>query len=775
MKTKILRNIFASATVLFAFAVPLTADASEPAIITFDPPPSNGQVNRPTRSAKTVLHDFTPYLNGTSPYGNVCLGPGGMLFGTTNSGGSRNAGAVYRINGAGEAVLYSFTGGADGSGPSSSLLCNSAGQLYGTTSFGGAAGAGVVFRVNGAGHESVLYSFTGGDDGGYPFGGLLQDSAGNLYGATNSGGSAGAGVVFKLDREGHETVLHTFTGADDGAYPIGDLIQDPAGNLYGTTSYGGAGGAGAGVVYKLDPKGNLTVLYTFTGGNDGGYPYAGVTRDSAGNLYGTTNIGGSAGGAGVVFKLDPMGNETVLYNFTGGADGGYPYAGVTRDAAGNLYGTTTYGGSPAGQGVVFKVDTNGNETVLYTFTGKDGASPIAGVTRDSAGNLYGVTSGGGSSNLGALFKLDTTGKETVLFGFPATDGANPVAGVIQDSAGNLYGTTQGGGTDGAGLVFKLDGRGRETVLHTFTGGADGAEPLGGLIQDAAGNFYGTTEYGGAAGAGVVFKLDPNGNETVLYSFTGGADGAYPLAGVTMDSAGNLYGTTLDGGSAGIGVVFKLDPMGHETVLHSFAGPDGQWPYSGVTFDSAGNLYGTTFWGGVPNGFPRGVVYKLDPAGNYTLLHSFEFATGADPVGGVTLDAAGNLYGTTWSGGPASGEYPGAVFKIDTGENFSLLYSFTGFADGGGSRSNMVLDLAGNLYGTTQYGGQGPCPYFGCGVVFELNPSGQQTVLYSFSGGADGAEPGTGLIRDAAGNLFGTTEQGGTEGAGVVYRLTPSGS
>jgi uncharacterized repeat protein (TIGR03803 family) len=738
------------------------------------------QITAPASSGESVLYSFTPYLNGTNPYGNVCVGPGGNLFGTTYSGGSANAGTVYRVNNAGKAVLYNFTGGADGSSPSSSLLCDSAGNVYGTIGFN-AGGAGFVFRVNGVGHLDVLYRFTGGDDGGYPAGGVLQDSAGNLYGTTIGGGSAGMGVVFKLDSSGHETVLHTFTGAD-GAYPQGDLIQDSAGNLYGTTSYGGPTSAQAGVVYKLDPKGNLTVLYSFTGGNDGGYPSVGVTRDSAGNLYGTT--GGGSTGYGVVYKLDPMGNETVLYNFTGGADGGNPIAGVTLDAGGNLYGTANDGGSSVvygGLGVVFKLDADGNETVLHTFTGKDGAYPSAGVTLDSAGNLYGATGSGGTANLGALFKLDTVGQYTVLFGFPTTDGANPVAGVIEDSAGNLYGTTTGGGTENAGLVFKVSTNGHETVLYTFTGGADGADPQGGLIQDAAGNFYGTTSLGGAAGAGVVFKLDAKGNETVLYSFTGGADGAHPQAGVTMDSAGDLYGTTSDGGSAGLGVVFKLDPMGHETVLHTFAGePDGRNPRSGVTFDLAGNLYGTTFQGGVGCCDGWGVVYKLDPAGNYTILHSFVFAEGANPWGGLTLDAAGNLYGTTWSGGPRSGDYPGVVFKIDNGGNFSVLYTFTGFADGAGARSNMVFDSAGNLYGTTQAGGVSYyCPVesgaTGCGVVFKLSPSGQQTVLYTFTNGADGSEPGTGLIRDAAGNLFGTGQFGGTGGGGVVYRLTPSGS
>jgi uncharacterized repeat protein (TIGR03803 family) len=401
----------------------------------------------------------------------------------------------------------------------------------------------------------VLYSFTGKADGDRPYAGVIMDSAGNLYGAASSGGMAGAGVLFKLDPTGHYTVLYSFPGVD-GSNPQAGVIQDSTGNLYGTT-YNGA--AGAGVVFKLDTLGNETVLYSFPG-SDGDRPFAGVIQDSTGNLYGTTYYGGAAG-AGVVFKLDTLGNETVLYNFTGGADGANPYAGVILDSSGNLYGTTQSGGA-FGRGVVFKLDTNGNETVLYSFTGgNDGGYP-AGVIMDRAGNLYGTTGRGGTGGAGVVFKLDTIGNETVLYSFTGgNDGGVPFAGVIMDRAGNLYGTTEFGGTGGAGVVFKLDTIGNETVLHSFTGGFgggnDGAYPIASVTQDSAGNLYGTTSFGGAGGAGVVFKLDTIGNETVLYSFTGGNDGGVPASCVIRDAAGNLYGTTSGGGKAGAGVVFKV--------------------------------------------------------------------------------------------------------------------------------------------------------------------------------------------------------------------------
>jgi uncharacterized repeat protein (TIGR03803 family) len=313
----------------------------------------------------------------------------------------------------------------------------------------------------------------------------------------------------------------------------------------------------------------LTVLYAFKGGADGASPAASVMRDAAGNLYGTTDSGGTSSN-GTVFKVDSAGRETVLYSFTGGADGGFPAAGVIEDAAGNLYGTTINGGA-FNNGTVFKLSSNGEETVLYSFTGgSDGGGPSAGVIRDAAGNLYGTTVNGGSSlfcakGCGTVFKLDTTGKETVLYSFTGkADGAFPTGRLTRDAAFNMYSTTQNGGANNNGTVFKLDPRGKETVLYSFPGGAQ-VIPLGGVIRDAAGNLYGVTELGGAFGDGTVFKLDTTGKETVLHSFTAKADGAFPIGGVIQDAAGNLYGTTSSYGNVscdppfGCGTVFKIVP------------------------------------------------------------------------------------------------------------------------------------------------------------------------------------------------------------------------
>jgi uncharacterized repeat protein (TIGR03803 family) len=358
-----------------------------------------------------------------------------------------------------------------------------------------------------------------------------------------------------------ETVLYSFKGGSDGRYPYDSLISDSVGNFYGTTWWGGGSGCGGdscGTIFKVTPSGTETVLYSFKGGEDGAWPYGGLINDSAGNIYGTTYQGG-ADNAGTVFKLAPNGTETVLHSFGIGNDGAFPYGNLIIDGEGNLYGTT-YGGGTEGVGTVFKVAPNGTETVLYAFAGytKDGANPFAGLIEDGAGNFYGTTEFGGAHNSGTVFKLAPNGTETLLYTFTGgSDGGEPYAGVINDSAGNLYGTTGGGGAHSWGTVFKVAPKGTEKVLYSFTGGNDGGEPVVALFRDSTGNLYGTTYQHGADNAGTVFRLAPNGHLTVLHAFTGGSDGATPLAGLVADKKGNLYSTTYQGGKDGYGIVFEI--------------------------------------------------------------------------------------------------------------------------------------------------------------------------------------------------------------------------
>ncbi|HEX4158731.1 MAG TPA: choice-of-anchor tandem repeat GloVer-containing protein [Rhizomicrobium sp.] len=378
---------------------------------------------------------------------------------------------------------------------------------------------------------------------------------------------------------GAEKTLHAFRGGSDGREPAAQLIEDADGTLYGTTGSGGGGtgcdngNAGCGTVFKLTPQGTETVLYAFRGGSDGAFPLSNLVIDGSGTLYGTTQEGGL--GAGTVFKLASDGTETVLYAFQGPPDGWVPQGTLVGDGSGNLYGTTVLGGNTGGDecqsrgcGTVFKVAPDGSETVLHAFKGgSDGFVPLGGVILDNQGNLYGTTDEGDGSGCngygcGTIFKVSSDGTETALYAFQGdSDGAGPWSNPIIDASGTLYGTTIEGGPSNRGTVFKLAPDGTETVLYAFTDSSDGVYPIAGLVADSAGNLYGTTSVGGnsgcqRAGCGAVFELTPKGNETVLYAFKH-THGQYPSAALLLGTHGELYGTTEEGGKYKDGVVFEL--------------------------------------------------------------------------------------------------------------------------------------------------------------------------------------------------------------------------
>lgn len=413
--------------------------------------------------------------------------------------------------------------------------------------------------------ESVLHNFQAGVDGNYPIAGLVFDGKGNIYGTTDIGGGGGCiggcGTVFRLSpvKNGgfRKTTLHTFQGGPtDGQNPNGRLVLDKHGNLYGTTAGGGANAEADGTVFELTPEKNgkwtETILHSFdcSEGNDGCEPYSYLVFDDAGNLYGTTLLGGGGdtssyctNGCGTVFELSPgkkgAWSERLLRTFpkTFGTAGANPYAGLTMDKHGNLYGTTYFGGQ--GYGLVFRLTRTAHgqwkETVLYSFTdnGTDGYAPYAGVVLDKSGNLYGTTTRGGDAVLayGIVFMLSPTAKgewaETVLHDFPTpryTDGEAPMTGVLLDANGNVYGAANTGGGedeancpdwDGCGVIYKLapgsNGTWNETILYAFQGGLDGGLPQDDVLaMDPQGKLYGTAVSGGSGGpgAGVVFAVQP---------------------------------------------------------------------------------------------------------------------------------------------------------------------------------------------------------------------------------------------------------------------------
>ncbi len=353
------------------------------------------------------LYAFETGNDGASPYASLLPGANGDFYGTTNAGGPAGAGTVFMMTPKGvETVLYSFTDTPDGAGPGSSgLVADAAGNLYGATQEGGAFGDGTIYEIGAGGGESVLYSFSGGNDGSFPNGTLAIDSAGNLYGTASGGGVGNRGVVFEYSAGGGFSVLHGFAGGGDGDAPQGNLFRDGSGNLFGVTTFGG--GDGQGVVYEVAASGQESVLYAFTGGNDGGHPDGGVIADSAGNLYGAATNDG-ANGFGTVYELSAAGALKVLHAFAGQADGAFPYGALVQDGSGNLYGTTEKGGVENDAGTIYKVSLKGRETVFHTFVVTDGANPTDGLTAIQAAGktvLYGTTVSGGASDRGTVFEI----------------------------------------------------------------------------------------------------------------------------------------------------------------------------------------------------------------------------------------------------------------------------------------------------------------------------------------------------------------------------------
>ena len=387
-------------------------------------------------------------------------------------------------------------------------------------------------------------------------------------------------------------------------------------------------------------------------------------------------------------------------------------------------------------------------TTLHSFDGTDGANPLAGLVQAADGNFYGTTNYGGAnfcppSGCGSVFRISPSGTLTTLYSFCSqrgcADGANPQAGLVQSTGGSLYGTALAGGASGHGTVFKITPSGTLTVLYTFCpqGGqscTDGAGPYAGLALGTNGDFYGTTEGGGANGAGTVFKITPSGTLTTVYSFcskSACADGASPYAGLLLGTNGDFYGTVVGGGANGYGTIFKITPSGALTTVYSFCSKsvcaDGGSPYGGLVQANSGDLYGTTYTGPTGtncNGGGCGTIFKITLSGTLTTLysfcHQFDCPDGAGPYAGLVLGTNGDFYGTTVGGGISSS---GTIFQITKSGTLTTLYSFCSVefpcADGEAPFAGLVQGTNGMFYGTALWGGSNACQG-GCGTIFSLS-------------------------------------------------------
>ena len=485
----------------------------------------------------------------------------------------------------------------DGVSPQANLIQGADGNFYGTTYSGGSISYGTIFRVTPTGSITILHNFFDGttaNDGAKPAAGLVQGTDGNFYGTTYQGGSTGDGTVFQMTPSGTVTILHSFhdgTVTGDGAYPTAGLVQGKDGNFYGTTSQYGTNFAG--VLFKVTPTGAETILYQFGGPmvnntTPPAVPLGGLILATDGNFYGTTSQGGGSNGTtagGTIYRLTPAGMVTTVHSFSTTAAGTYPECTLAQVGA-SLYGTCMFGGA-FNQGTAFKMTMTGVVTALHSFgdsaVANDGAYPVAGLLPASDGNLYGTTPNGGVSQ-GTLFRLTPAGAETILHifgdGTVAHDGTAPLAALIQGRDGNVYGTASTGGypTDGlsfyqfthAGTIFKWSPATGYSTFYAFEMPAnvnEGSGPLASrLVLGKDGNFYGSTQSGGTANLGTLYRSTPAGVITTLHSFGDGSvlnDGQRPLGNLCVANDGNLYGTTYYGGAGG-GRAASLSLQGPET-------------------------------------------------------------------------------------------------------------------------------------------------------------------------------------------------------------------
>jgi uncharacterized repeat protein (TIGR03803 family) len=684
--------------------------------------------------------------------------------------------------------------------------------MWGTSVLGGLYGSGTVFKINeSTGAITTVVSFDAfgsGDNRGFgPQGALMNDGAGNLWGTTNSGGANNYGTVFKVNiSSGAITTVVDFanatTGGNRGASPEAALVNDGAGNYWGTTQYGGANNAGT--VFEINAStGAINTLVDFADSTTGDYrganPAAALVSDGAGNFWGTTQYGG-ASGLGTVFEINASsGAITTVIDFAGTGASGQNVGAVPQalmsDGAGNLWGTTAYGGSD--WGTVFEVNASTGDinTVVQFGGGEDGGIPTAGLISDGAGNLWGTTQSGGTGNAGTIFEVNaSTWAFTTVVEFAnsttgANRGADPEAALVSDGAGNFWGTTYLGGAGSAGTVFEVNaGTGVITTVADVGFAPLGQGLPGGLVSDGAGNLWGTAYSGGLYGAGTVFKINESTWAiTKVVDFaaatTGDNRGANPLAVLVSDGAGNLWGTTQNGGANSGGTIFEINAStGAITTAADFANSTtgnnrGVTPFAGLVSDGAGNLWGTTTYGGA-NG--DGTVFEFN-IGTGAITTVADFANspngnnrGDFPQTKLTSDGAGNFWGTTATGGTRDS---GTVFKINasTGAITTVVdfaNSTTGDNRGGSPQAELVSDGEGYLWGTTEYGGANDA-----GTVFKINTSTAAiTTVADFSGSNTGVSrgeyPQAGLASDGAGNFWGTTVDG-PNGYGTVYEVNAS--
>jgi uncharacterized repeat protein (TIGR03803 family) len=745
----------------------------------------------------TTLHSFSDSDGGgASPEAGLVQGPDGNLYGTTELGGAKGWGIIFKINtNGGLTTAYTFDGG-DGAFPSEPMIVGADGNLYGTTSSGGPGGFGEAFQLkpDGALTQIASFDYAGGSNPNK----LIQAADGAFYGTTFEGGTNGDGVIFTATTNGPPNIEFFFSYLDTGYLPLSGLAQTPGGDFFGTTSEGGE--FGYGTVFSLVPSVAFETLYSFTGGNDGGHPSADLIRASDGNFYGTT-VDGGVYGNGTLFRWTPDGALKTLVSFDG-YDGANPEAPLVQGADGNIYGTTQNGGA-TGNGVIFCVNMNyaslqitGQPVGQSVFSGGvaifsvavTGNPPLAFQWRKNGANL--TDAGNISGSLTPVLTISNVGpSDTAVYsvtvsnaaGFAASQGAflavllsppqfttplaNQTASVggsalfNAEAVGNLplsfqWQSNQINLTDGANVAGATTD---SLLLSGLTQSSDATYSV--IVSNADG-------VAGESATLTVFPVSVPGTQMEsLYWFTGGDDGAVPN-GLAIGADGILYGTTQTNGAYDAGTIFSITTNGLFQTLVSFNGANGSNSQAALTQGADGNFYGTTEDGGSNS---QGTVFQITTNGVLTTLAAFDAGYGANPDVALTQGTNGYFYGAAQN---LSKPGDGDIFEI-TPTGPDLVYSFSGGPDGNEAVGALTQGRDGNFYGMTTAGGA-----YNFGGIFKMTPAGALTNLYSFTGGTDGYNPYGALVQGTDGDFYGVTRRNhidGTNFDGTIFKCSTNGS
>jgi uncharacterized repeat protein (TIGR03803 family) len=767
----------------------------------------------------TKIHNFYAGSNdGAFPYGSLIQGIDGRLYGMTLQGGSLNNGIIFSTDTLGNfSKLYSFSGTASAGPlfgePYGSLMQASNGKFYGIAS-GGINGNGVIFSSDTLGNVGLIYTFNAFapvNPAGYNIypnfqrSSLIQAPNGILYGTTIEGGIYNYGNIFSCTTSGNFGLLHSFNSfPGDGTYPIGSLLLASNGVLYGTTPFDNI--SNYGVIYSCTTSGNYGIIHTFGGLVNGQNPYSTLIQASNGVLYGTASYGGN-NYWGVIFSCTTLGNYGIIHHFGGlPTDGGTPYGSLVEASNGILYGMT-YEGGLYNNGVVYGIDTSGNYSVIFNFSGSSGSFPYGELIEANDGFLYGMTNVDGlPGSFGTIFKIDITqtniygccysatvenylapiitnttvnGTPVVCIDLPQDDGTldtfitingvrtpadinniNCFTGVCEPTTVVVTNEIQITPLNSYSKIYNFSGQ-------TYSGGST---PYGNLILASNGLLYGTTFDGGIYNYGTIFSSDTNGNTGVIHNFKLTQNGYNPNGSLVQSSNGTLYGMTSYGGLYNVGVIFSCSTSGNYGVVYNFnnvfPNADGAYPASPdpllLLNDSV--LFGTTYQGGTNN---TGTVFSCTTSGNYKVIFHCGGLKGNYPRVNLIRANNGLLYGTTSGGGTNNS---GTIFSCDTLGNYGTIYNFspTSF----GVIGSLLQASNGIFYGNTLFGGS-----FGMGTIFSCDTLGNYGIIHNFGGISifASADPRASLIQASNGLLYGTTSQGGIFTSGVIFTCTTLGN